>query len=175
MRILAGSLKGRIIPVKGKEIRPATAFMKKRIFDIISDLITDSYIIDLFAGTGSLGFEALSRGAKHIDFIEKDFKRYEVLRNISIKWGIEDNVSIYYSNAMKWLERNQKYSDILFVDPPYKFKDTKILSEKIKKFVKINTLIIWHCSDNLPYLNLFNSVKYLKKGSSKVYFLKPGE
>jgi 16S rRNA (guanine966-N2)-methyltransferase len=171
IRILTGKFKGRVIPVKGSGIRPATAIMKKRIFDILSDSIKDCKILDLFAGTGSLSLEAISRGASCAELVEQNSIRIEVLRSTMEKWGIEDKINIFRYDVLKWLNKFNSDADIVFVDPPYKYSYYENLSELVSKKIKKNSLIIWHCSDNLPVLDYFSVVRKLKQGGSIIYLL----
>ncbi|MGC9366494.1 MAG: RsmD family RNA methyltransferase [bacterium] len=171
IRILTGKFKGRVIPVKGSGIRPATAIMKKRIFDILRDSVKESHVLDLFAGTGSLSFEAISRGARRAELVERNLTRINVLKSTVEKWGIESQIDIYSCDVLKWLNRFNCHADIIFVDPPYKYLYYETLSELISRKMQKKSLIIWHCSDNLPVLDFFSVVRKLKQGGSTIYLL----
>ena len=160
-----------MIPVKGSGIRPATAIMKKRIFDILSDSVRETHILDLFAGSGSLSFEAISRGAARAELVERNLTRVNVLKSTVEKWGIESQIDIYSCDVLKWLNRFKCSADIIFVYPPYKYLYYENLSELISKKIQKKSLIIWHCSDNLPVLELFTVLRKLKQGGSTIYFL----
>ena len=122
MRITAGSLKGRhLAPVKGL-IRPTGAKVREAIFNILGDAVMEARVLDLFAGTGALGIEALSRGAKEAVFVEDHPESLKVLRrNLeSLDLGGQTRVlpvSVY--TALKKLTLQGENFDLAFLDPPY--------------------------------------------------------
>jgi len=122
LQVLAGMAKGRRLKVpKGRGVRPTTSRVKKAIFDTLGD-ISGLNVLDLFAGSGGLGIEALSRKAAHVTFIEKNPMVYKVIReNISL-CGFLDRATLicaYYEGALKRLKKGGKRFDLIFVDPPY--------------------------------------------------------
>ncbi len=133
MRIIAGSAKGRKIlspqnegrnPEKGelRATRPTLDRIKESMFNIISHKIYNARVLDLFAGTGSLGLEAASRGAKQVVFLEKFKETYDILiENIKIL-GFTDKSQSYCRESFSFIkslgQESQKF-DIIFVDPPY--------------------------------------------------------
>src|SRR5450756_2202367 len=84
MRVIAGSAKGtRLYGAKGYRVRPITDRIKESLFDLLGDTVEGTRVLDLFAGVGSLGIEALSRGAAHADFIEKHrATAYSIIKNL---------------------------------------------------------------------------------------------
>lgn len=122
MRIVGGEYKGkRLASLKGNKIRPTSDRTKEAIFNIISEKIANSVVIDAFSGSGALGIEALSRGAKEVVFIDKDAQSVELIKkNLS---GIEGNVRVMHSSAKQALVKLAQAglkADLIFVDPPYK-------------------------------------------------------
>ncbi len=122
MRVITGSAKGRrLLAPKSDKIRPALDKVKESVFDILFDVEGKS-VLDLFAGTGSMGIEALSRGASHATFVD-DFVPAVVLVRKNLKLcGFEDRASIVkspVSAAIRKLEKKNASFDIIFVDPPY--------------------------------------------------------
>lgn len=123
MRIITGIARGRrLASPAGENTRPTSDRVKESLFNIIQSQTSGAKVLDLFAGTGSLGLEALSRGAGHCIFIEKDKAAYKILRqNIE---GIEfDEISESYNqeaaNALKIFSKRGLKFDIIFLDPPY--------------------------------------------------------
>ncbi len=123
MRIIGGCLKGRqLFSVKGMQTRPTADRLRETIFNILSFRVQDTIVLDLFAGTGALGIEALSRGAREAVFIDYDRKVIDVIRrNIEllkltsetkiIKWNILRNLNCI---------RNRRPAfNLVFMDPPY--------------------------------------------------------
>jgi 16S rRNA (guanine966-N2)-methyltransferase len=126
MRIIAGTHKNRIFKSpKGKTTRPALALVRRIIFDTIGFFITDSEILDLFAGSGAFVFEGISRGAKKALAIDLEPKVISLLKSNAKNLGIFDLIETYPSDALKAIPRlaqaNRKF-DLIFVAPPY-FKD----------------------------------------------------
>lgn len=126
MRIISGEFKGRRINVPdSKEIRPTTDRVRETLFNILGNKIDfrDRKVLDLYAGSGSLGFESLSRGAVEIHFVEKNFKIYKNLQENINLLGVTGKCRIYKMEALKFSQsfKNLNY-DLIIGDPPF-FKD----------------------------------------------------
>ena len=123
MRIIAGRSKGRILEsIKGRNTRPTSDKVKEAIFNIIQIRIPNSLVLDLFAGTGNLGLEALSRGASKAIFIDRDINAVKTIRKNCYNLGYQDHVEIYRNDAARGLTELSKRDilfDIVFMDPPY--------------------------------------------------------
>lgn len=118
MRVIAGKYKGRKLESpKGTSIRPTTDKVKEAVFGSLQFDIPGAVVLDAFAGSGSLGIEALSRGAEHVDFVEKNTGCLRTLKTNLNMIG-EDNYSVIKGDAIKSADRLKKY-DIVFLDPPY--------------------------------------------------------
>ena len=127
MQILAGRYKGVNIQTSAKyEYRPTQSKVRKSLFDILGDL-TDKTVLDLFAGSGILGFEALSRMAKSVAFVETNSSLVQLLYKNSLK--VDDkNCTIRKMDAYKYIHKKQSF-DLILVDPPYGQKDLNLLVE----------------------------------------------
>lgn len=123
MRIVTGRAKGRAIKApEGMNTRPTSDRVKESIFNIISTRMYDSNCLDVFAGTGNLGLEAISRGAKYCTFIEKDKNTYKILRENIETLKFEKDCVTYNQdafNVLKLIEKKGEKYDIIFLDPPY--------------------------------------------------------
>lgn len=121
MRIIAGELKGRRLNTpKGDKIRPTSDKVKEAIFSMITANIADAVVIDLFSGTGNLGLEALSRGAKRCYFVDKSRDSMNIiLQNIAYCKQVEKAVTIV-GDFEKAIRKIPEKADIIFLDPPYK-------------------------------------------------------
>lgn len=124
MKIISGSLKGRII--KGYDIegtRPTMDRVKESLFGMIQTYISDKVVLDLFAGTGNLGFEAISNGAKLCIFNDKNKKCTSLIKeNINI-FNIESKavvLNLDCKKALEYIKENNIKLDLVFLDPPYK-------------------------------------------------------
>ena len=124
MRIIAGSLKGRkLAPFKGKRIRPTSDRLRESLFSILSNRVQGGVVLDLFAGTGALGIEAFSRGAKTVCFIDRDPNAVALLRQNTETCEITERVSIIKWDIVKNLNCLQSIPlrfDLVFMDPPYR-------------------------------------------------------
>ena len=122
MRVIAGTAKGRrLYAPKGMETRPITAKIKEALFNIWQDRISGSDFLDLFAGSGSLGFEALSRGAGEALFVENGLAPARCLaRNIE-ELGVQNRARLLRDDVRKVLLRPPADPiDLVFIDPPYR-------------------------------------------------------
>jgi len=131
LKVIAGSARGRIIktlPYGNLSIRPMLGRMKKSIFDIIQFKIPCSVFVDLFAGVGSVGIEALSRGAKKVVFAElSDTSLSLIKRNVNML-GFNDGAKIVKCDVIKDFAVLQDKYDIVFIGPPYKDENKKALA-----------------------------------------------
>jgi 16S rRNA (guanine966-N2)-methyltransferase len=123
MRILGGKVKGRkLMAVKTGGIRPTRDNVKESIFSMIRGSVEGGLVLDLFAGTGNLGLEALSQGAKKAVFVEKGKAPLKALaRNIDL-CGFQDRTEVISMDAevaLKVLIRRAEKADLVFIDPPY--------------------------------------------------------
>ncbi len=122
MRIIAGDLRGRMIEsVRDLTVRPTTDRAKQTIFDILSTRIDfdGMNVLDLFAGSGSLGLEAISRGVQSVTFIEKARKSLDVLEKNVATLGCESQCSLYQADVFWYLKNSKQSFDLVFADPPY--------------------------------------------------------
>jgi len=119
-RIISGELKGlRLESVPGKITRPITDRAKEALFNIIGADIKDSSFLDLFAGTGSVGLEALSRGATFTKFVEVNSKAIKVLRKNIEKSKLGEKARVFFGDAFQYILSTPKYLfDYVFIAPP---------------------------------------------------------
>ena len=124
VRVISGSARGRSLKaVPGMGTRPTTDKVKEAIFSMIGPYFDGGYVLDLFAGTGGLGIEALSRGAERAIFVDMDPKSIEVIKQNLKTAKLENQAEVYRNDAMraiKALEKRAKGFDLIFLDPPYK-------------------------------------------------------
>ena len=122
MRVIAGTLKGRrLAPVKGR-IRPTAAKVREAIFNILGEAVIETRVLDLFAGTGALGIEALSRGAKAAVFVEDHPEALKVLRRNLHDLGLTAQTMVLpipVLTALKKLAVRGERFTLAFLDPPY--------------------------------------------------------
>ena len=122
VRIISGSHRGlRLSSSPGKDIRPTADRTKEWIFSVMTG-IEGANLLDLFAGTGNLGIEALSRGAKSVTFVEHSAKAIELIRTNVEKINASDKVNVIRNDCIKQLGagRSERW-DLILADPPYKY------------------------------------------------------
>jgi 16S rRNA (guanine966-N2)-methyltransferase len=124
MRIIAGSLKGRAIHApRGLTVRPTSDKVREALFDILQNQIVGASLLDLFAGVGAVGIEALSRGAGRATFVEKNRRHYQFLERNLREHHLLDRSSTYNMDALAFLARLPReplHYDLVFLDPPYR-------------------------------------------------------
>jgi len=135
MKIIGGFYKGtNLFSPVGVNIRPALARMKNSLFNILAGQFEGQNVLDLFAGTGSLGFEALSHGAKHCFFIDNQRACIDAIQKNIVKLRLEKQAKVMLMNSFNIvsdaLKSGQSF-DFIFVDPPYKYYDAGPEREKL--------------------------------------------
>lgn len=121
MRVISGTARGKkLIPVPGMDTRPTTDRVKESIFNIIQNHVRDAQVLDLFAGTGQMGIEALSRGAAHCDFVDYSKAAQTVVRKNIEATRMGDRAKIFGQDFVSFIKAlRQKQYDLIFLDPPF--------------------------------------------------------
>ncbi len=183
MRIISGNFKGkRILEPRDIKTRPLKDLTKESIFNIINHSnkfsvdIKDSLILDLFSGVGSFGIECLSRGAKHVTFVENYAGVIPILKKNLDNLNIKERYEIINKNIFINLNLTVKKDkfDVIFLDPPYKEKKVasvidRILNEKLLKDKGI-IIIHRHKDEDENYSENFKILEIKKYGISKIIF-----
>lgn len=120
MRVISGTSRGStLFSLDGSLTRPTTDRVKEAMFSMIQFDIPESTVLDLFAGSGALGIEALSRGARHCDFVEQNADAAEVVKKNLEKTKLYPLSGLYNTTAQQYLSACRKKYDIILLDPPY--------------------------------------------------------
>jgi 16S rRNA (guanine966-N2)-methyltransferase len=124
-RITAGEWRGRslVTPRHGLAIRPTTSLVRQALFNMLGDLVVGARVVDLYAGAGTVGFEALSRGAAHVTFVEKDRAALDCVVASAEKLGCRDRCRTAAADVVAWLRsrpRDLTEATLVFLDAPYK-------------------------------------------------------
>lgn len=121
MRISGGEWCGRRLKVPpGEKVRPTQDRVREALFSMLVDYVAEGFWLDLFAGSGSVGFEALSRGARRVIWVEKDPRNVQLIKENGALVGVSDG-EVIRADALRWLQtagRGLK-ADVAFADPPY--------------------------------------------------------
>lgn len=179
MRIIAGTCRGRNLKaVKGQKTRPTADRVKEAIFNVLAYRVEGTSFLDLFGGTGNIGLEALSRGAKMATFVEKSSTAIKVIRDNVKDCGFTDNVHIFPIEALKALEifkENNSQFNIIFLDPPYGFKSLEeIITRIVDNELLVNQgIVIVETNKNISLPDSFNSLVKVKEnvyGDTKITY-----
>ena len=168
MKVISGTLKGRTI--EGYDIegtRPTMDRVKESLFATIQEHIKGSIVLDLFAGSGSLGIEAISNGAKLCYFIDNNNEVIKILNKTITNFNIKDKSRIILSDWKKFLNESSKNNtkfDLIFIDPPYNYDVYEKILTKVSELNLLteNGLIILE-HQNLKLKDEYNSLKLYKQ------------
>jgi len=122
VRVIAGELGGRkLASVPGRDVRPTSDRVREAMFNSLEsrNLVAGAHVLDLYAGTGALGIEALSRGAAHATFVDADRRAGQVIRANLAALGAEDRATVLVSDAAAYVQRTPARFDLALLDPPY--------------------------------------------------------
>jgi len=167
MRVVTGEIKGNRLKVpQGHLIRPTTSVVKQAIFSILENVaISRHRILDLYAGTGALGIEALSRKAEWVDFVERRKKSCDIIKYNLEKVGAASKAHIYCCDVNKAIFSLKDSYDIVFADPPY--SDGSIANLLINlsnsKLIKEGSTIVVCHSKRLPLDFAYDGLHLVKQ------------
>ena len=183
MRIISGIFKGKkIFEPKDASTRPLKDLTKESIFNIIVHSnklkidIKKSFVLDLFSGVGSFGIECISRGAKHVTFIENYNGVLPILKKNLSSLKIDEKYQVIEQNILNGINLKNSINtfDIIFLDPPYKEKNLKKILDNIstEKLIKDNGIIIIHRHKNEKdeFSENLKIIEEKKYGISKIIF-----
>jgi 16S rRNA (guanine966-N2)-methyltransferase len=143
MRIVAGTYRGRkLTTLTGTDVRPTGDRVREAIFNALGSLgvVHGARVLDLFAGSGALGLEAISRGAAHVTFVDSSFQALEVVKANIAACGCSSESTVIRSEAKAHLERSQEKYDLVLLDPPYEFDSwTELLSGLVAQTLVIES------------------------------------
>jgi 16S rRNA (guanine(966)-N(2))-methyltransferase RsmD len=184
MRIISGTSKGRkLVTPRSQSLRPTSDRVKESIFNILQDEIVGKVVLDLFAGTGNLGIEALSRGAKKTIFVEKGRQALRLIQRNLTQFGLEEQSEILPKDANRAigiLKQKGESFDLILMDPPYQ----KGLIQKT--LMKLNSHQIYHKDSILviehnrreplsTVMDGWNLIRQRRIGDTLISFLTPWE
>jgi 16S rRNA (guanine966-N2)-methyltransferase len=167
MRILAGDLKYKKVSyIKDKNLRPTRSIVRKSFFDTIQGNVFGCVFLDLFAGVGSMGFEAASRGAKEIIFVDKAYRSIEVINKNISEFNLGCKFTPMRMNAYDFIDSpSMRLVDVAYIDAPYSFDVNSFLKEFFGKINK-NAIV---CVEHLKGKDIDNVFLEFKKVKSKSF------
>jgi 16S rRNA (guanine(966)-N(2))-methyltransferase RsmD len=177
MRVIAGEFKGRNLKSPPSlQVRPTSDRLRETLFNVIAAHVPESRFLDLCAGSGAVGIEALSRGAAHATFVDRSRRSCQLIEsNLALCRVPEEQRDIYCSEASEFLKQNQENPwDIIFLDPPYKENYLRILeilgSGKLLNDEGLLVVEHHHKTDLPETIGSLSRTRVLKQGDSALSF-----
>ena len=184
MRIIAGThARTNLIPPRDLRTRPISDRVKEALFNILQFRIAGARVADLFCGTGSIGLEALSRGAEHVVMVDADTEAIDRLQQNIAKCGFEDCVTIFRTDIFKHVETDTELAscELIFIDPPYPLTRDTTTDSKLGKLlinldrqVQAKVLIIVRHEKHTNLLDTYQGLHVVERreyGSMALTFL----
>lgn len=171
MRIIGGKHKGRILKsFKGDDIRPTGDRAKESLFNILNQKICGASFLDLFSGTGAVGIEALSRGAKQVTLVDESKESVNIAKsNLAM---IKETANVVTASAEHFLLTTADKFDIIFLDPPYLYRNTNALLKTIfeRDLLKNGGIIVYeHKNDYTNFSTEFFDIYDIRKYGIAVF------
>ena len=184
MRIIAGQYRGRTIKtLKGGKLRPTSDQLRETLFNVIGPLIEGSTFLDAYAGSGAVGIEALSRGARDVVFLEHHRPAAELIRQNLKALNIENGFWLFRSAISRGLEKLQEegsHFDFIFLDPPY--EEIREYHHTLRELARSGLLLPTsmviaehsrHCILEEQY-GMLSRTRLLRRGDSQLAFYRKG-
>lgn len=181
MRVIAGMAKGHSLKApKGNKTRPTSDRIREALFNILQNVVHDASILDLFAGTGALGIEALSRGAKRATFVESWSAAYQCIISNLAATKLTEFAEVVHDDAFAFLNSCQDKYDIIFIDPPYQknFAEEALKTIGQKSLLTADGLVVVETSkdENLPpVLSTLINYRQNRYGDTVLWFYRSAE
>lgn len=177
MRVITGKAKGKRLTVpEGRDIRPVTDMIKQAIFNVIGPYFDSGSFLDVYAGSGSMAIEALSRGMDEAVIVEIEPHAVKIIQDNLLNCRLEKQGKVYKGDAclvLKRLTKQGKTFDCVFVDPPFrKVEESEALSEHLPVLVKDDGVVIIRTPARYETIALpgLSAVKVSEYGDSVVHF-----
>ena len=179
MRIIAGTARGmRLKAPRGKEVRPTSDRVREALFSIISRRLAGAVFLDLYAGSGAVGIEALSRGAEKAVFVDHKRENVLLIKENLAKTGFMEKTRVIKGDVeitLTRLARNNYKADLVFLDPPYNFTRMNELIEKViasRVVDEQGLVIIEHDYHNRRWTDKFPEARQKRYGDTCLTFIK---
>jgi len=178
LRLTGGTLRSRSVKTPpGRAVRPTPARVKEALFSILADRLADANVLDLFAGTGALGFEALSRGAAHATFVEQHRPTADALRGSARALGLAERTTVLAMPADRAARTVDGRYDVVFADPPYAqpYPGTTFATLRERGAIDERSLVVYEHSarDAAPADPAFRLQREAAYGEVALAFLQP--
>lgn len=174
MRVVAGKYKGMqiISPPKSVKLRPTSDKIREALFDVIRFDLVDTVFVDLFAGSGAVGIEAISEGANFVYFVEKNRIALETIKENIQRFGIQNQCQLFHIDVFEFLKTFSLTTvDFVFLDPPYRsFYSSKVLEALVNfEYLSDLALVIAEHLKEEKLLDTYSKFNKLEKFKEKEY------
>ena len=174
IRIIAGSLKGRrLAGPDWPGLRPTSDRLRETLFNVLADTVVDARVLDGFAGTGAVGIEALSRGAAHVTFLERDPRAIDLIGENLTRCGVTGGYTILRADmAAAGPVGLPAVFDVVFLDPPYVMASGDAIADAAGVIAPGGRLVIEHARRSIPAASVagLSLTRTLKAGDSALSF-----
>ena len=173
MRIAGGSLGGRQFEApKGHKTHPMSEQIRNALFNALGD-VRDLTVLDAYAGSGAVAFEAISRGAAKVYATEKDVRAFKVLKANRDNLGLQGQVEVSRANCASWAENKNRSFDVIIADPPYDNISASQLNSLVKFVTKTSGIFVLSCGiDRKPAIEGLTEISSNKFGNANLSFFK---
>ncbi len=179
MRVIAGSARGVVLQVPAYDVRPTMDKTRSAVFSALGERVPGADVLDLFAGSGGLGIEALSRGAASATFVDAHFRAVQTIRQNLERTRLRG--AIFREDALRFLERSDAQFDLIFADPPYvkrpedrNFAIELLNTHHLVRALTENGLFILERSDQAPIGAGWQILRSKRYGDTEILFLTRG-
>ncbi len=177
MRIIAGSARGRVLKsLRGQALRPTADRVRESVFNVLAERVQGARFLDLYAGAGTVGLEALSRGAAHVTFVESHRPAGLVIEENARLCGFEGRIQVIIApvaHALAVLRRERQVFDLIFADPPYERGEVGAVLARLGQWPELlaagGLLLVQHSRhEALGEVMAFEGVRTLRYGDTVV-------
>jgi 16S rRNA (guanine966-N2)-methyltransferase len=167
MKIFGGTHKKRSLDIpRGLDFRPTSGMVREAFFNICQSYIAGAAVLDLFAGSGAIGIEALSRGAKRVTFVDSEKLAIRALKKNLANFGFSDVADVFCCDAITAIDRLERKFDIIYIDPPYAQDYAVQVLDKIGPYLNDGGYIFLEESKRVEISTTLNLVKKRKFGGT---------
>ncbi|WP_420861495.1 16S rRNA (guanine(966)-N(2))-methyltransferase RsmD [Algirhabdus cladophorae] len=183
MRIIGGTFRGLVLASVGKgdagaHLRPTTDRVRETLFNVLQggrfgDPVEGAHVLDLFAGTGALGLEALSRGAEHVTFVDDGRKAQSLIAQNIKKCRVQGQADLVRCDALRLPKCEGAPADLVFLDPPYgKGLGQKALVHAVAQgWITAGAFVVFEDSQSVETMDGFDVLESRKYGDTQITFL----
>ena len=179
MRVITGLAKGmRLNAPKGMNTRPTSEKVKEAVFSIIHFDLPGARVLDLFSGSGQMGIEAISRGAKSCVFVDVDKSSVEVITGNIKTVKFESFSKVVNADVHRYISSSSDKYDIVIIDPPYEYENHSILLLDLARLLGDNGIVVYESSKNVDFEDCIGDLKKQKEyghGITKIVVYKKTE